>query len=665
MSRRDLRRGGKFQLSLLSRTLNSASFFAPLTSSLILSKGTGVATFTRATTATVVDFEGNVRLCKSGEARFSGARRNQQLLSSSDVLATQSVTVLAGTYNISFTGTGTITLSGAASGTIIGAGARRVQLIITTTAASLTLTVSGSVLMAMLLNVTGQSVLTVQDNDYVSSTDNSTGALGVKYFTTMPDGVTPINSANSKFAYNCLATGDNFSTPDAPANRITGNITLVAWVAPTSWTPTAVQTVVSKDSVSAGGRSYALNIQPTTGNLRLNISLDGTNILSYTSTVSTGFAAGTKHAIAVERDATTGAVRFYTSEDKLIWLQLGATVAGTAGAIFAGNAPVQFGNLGTTGLLFDGRMYDSEIYSELFCSGSGAVLACDFDPSNWTSGTTWTSIDSGEVWSINGNAEVYQGEWDTQGPKGYLAEGATTNLFLNSAVGATQTTPALTAAAYTLSFKGTGSIVSTGGFVGTLAGTGATNRVSLTVSATAAAATLTVTGSVTEVQLELGGFATSYIPTAGTAVIRNADILTYPSAGNILAAQGAGYFECQVIDTSLTATRYPIVDISNGKGFSFTNPTSVSNNTSATVTTKTGLLSVNTGIRKRAGYYGTSVGVTGDGQAPVTNTAGTGISWSVISIGGASGSGALNGNIRNVRLWTSQLTSAQIQKVTA
>lgn len=69
---------------------------------------------------------------------------------------------------------------------------------------------------------------------------------------------------------------------------------------------------------------------------------------------------------------------------------------------------------------------------------------------------------------------------------------------------------AVTAAAQTLSFYGTGAVVLSGAYVGTLVGTGASNRVSLTFTPTAGSLTLTVTGSVTQAQLELGSTATNY-----------------------------------------------------------------------------------------------------------------------------------------------------------
>ena len=79
-----------------------------------------------------------------------GGRRN--LLLGTDSLATQSVTVTAVEHILSFYGTGTVTLSGASTaGPLVGTGADdRVSLTFTPSAASLTLTVSGSVNFAQL-----------------------------------------------------------------------------------------------------------------------------------------------------------------------------------------------------------------------------------------------------------------------------------------------------------------------------------------------------------------------------------------------------------------------------------------------------------------------------------------------------------------------------------
>ena len=84
--------------------------------------------------------------------------------------------------------------------------------------------------------------------------------------------------------------------------------------------------------------------------------------------------------------------------------------------------------------------------------------------------------------------------------KGVLIEETRINLFLNSAVGVTQNIT-VAAVAYTLSFRGTGTITLTGtSTAGPLVGTGTANRVTLTFTPTAGTLTLTVTGSCTNVQ---------------------------------------------------------------------------------------------------------------------------------------------------------------------
>lgn len=76
------------------------------------------------------------------------ARKN--ILLATEALATQSVTTLAATYTLSFTGTGSVTLSGTSTGTLTGNGTDGVSLTFTPTAGTLTLMVSGSVTKAQL-----------------------------------------------------------------------------------------------------------------------------------------------------------------------------------------------------------------------------------------------------------------------------------------------------------------------------------------------------------------------------------------------------------------------------------------------------------------------------------------------------------------------------------
>lgn len=124
-----------------------------------------IITFTRASTATFFNSSGVLTSAAINVARLDynpatlAARgllieeQRTNLLLNNATLSTQSVTVSAVAYTLSFYGTGTITLSGASTaGPLVGSGVfpNRVTLTFTPTAGTLTLTVSGTVQHAQL-----------------------------------------------------------------------------------------------------------------------------------------------------------------------------------------------------------------------------------------------------------------------------------------------------------------------------------------------------------------------------------------------------------------------------------------------------------------------------------------------------------------------------------
>lgn len=144
-----------------------------------------------------------------------------------------------------------------------------------------------------------------------------------------------------------------------------------------------------------------------------------------------------------------------------------------------------------------------------------------------------------------------------------LVEPQRTNLVFPSATATTQLRT-VTAVAHTLSFYGTGSITLLGVATGTLVGTGVSNRVTLTFTPTAGILTLTVTGSVTNWQLEAGSYATSYIPTVSSAVTRNADVISKIGISSLIGqTEGTVYCEIKAISDDNVEKHITISDGTN------------------------------------------------------------------------------------------------------
>lgn len=170
---------------------------------------TSFITFSRASAATRINASGAIETVASGVARIDynpvtlaakGLLVEEQrtnLLLNSASLSTQSVTVSATPYTLSFYGTGTVTLSGVSTaGPLVGTGAfpSRVVLTFTPTAGTLTVTVSGSVVNAQLeagsfatsyIPTTSASATRVADVAYVPTSafpySSSEGTLGIKF----------------------------------------------------------------------------------------------------------------------------------------------------------------------------------------------------------------------------------------------------------------------------------------------------------------------------------------------------------------------------------------------------------------------------------------------------------------------------------------------------
>lgn len=205
--------------------------------------------------------------------------------------------------------------------------------------------------------------------------------------------------AMAKEAYLDLpgVAGNSASTPDAAANRITGDIGVRLIGTPDSFTPASAQAQISK-SESAGNRgSWFIRLQ-TNSRLQVQNSVDGivTDKTFTSSEVLPITATGFGFDLDVDDGAGNATCDFVYTTDGLTWLALGAqqVSAGTT-SLFNSTAAVRIGAINITGNPAAGRYYRAQIYN-----GIGGTLAVDFDPRRFSSGKLTATMATGEEWTI-------------------------------------------------------------------------------------------------------------------------------------------------------------------------------------------------------------------------------------------------------------------------
>lgn len=285
---------------------------------------------------------------------------------------------------------------------------------------------------------------------------------------------------------------------------------------------------------------------------------------------------------------------------------------------------------------------------------------------------------SGTLTSASTDTARFDYDPSTLIARGLLIEEARTNLFLNSLLNGTSlSTQNVTTAAtpYTLSFYGTGTITLSGtSTAGPLVGVGAyPNRVTLTFTPSAGTLTCTVTGSVQYAQIEAGSFATSFIPTAGTTVLRAADIASITGA-NFTSFWNAtqGTFVVRAAQPILTggvptlysadSTASAFTDRVLGFLNSSTPETRVTNGGVEQATLSlTGTITAGTTVSIAQAYKLNDFASVKNGGTVATDTTGTLPTVDRFEIGSIGGLNFLNGWISSLSYYPVRLTNTQIQ----
>ena len=211
----------------------------------------------------------------------------------------------------------------------------------------------------------------------------------------------------------------------------------------------------------------------------------------------------------------------------------------------------------------------------------------------------------------------------------------------------------------------------------TTVGAGATSHITIypagTTNATQSTGVPDVTAQGSAVfygaQLETGSIATSYIPTTTVAVARNADVLTYASAGNISGTQGTAYAEV-VLNTRNAAN--VIIQGSSAEGaISFFDATGrhAAYDVTATRVLGTNTYALNAMHKAAVSYSGVVISGVGDGA--LDNLSPTAFDGN-FNIGASFGVGvstdalnSLGGTLRFLRIYPTALPASKLQSMTS
>lgn len=208
--------------------------------------------------------------------------------------------------------------------------------------------------------------------------------------------------AGTNYLWNDGVNANYASVPDSAAISVTGDIDIRVDCALDDYTPSVINTFVSKDNNTggAGSRSYQFYLN-TSGQMVADFATDGSSVLNAVASANTGLTDGTRATLRVTRTASTGNVNFYTgtSVSDTAWTQIGTTQATSAGNLFDNALDLFIGAARSTGTnAFNGKLYRVQIRSG---SSGTIVLDCDFALVSEGATTFTESSSNGATVTIN------------------------------------------------------------------------------------------------------------------------------------------------------------------------------------------------------------------------------------------------------------------------
>lgn len=599
-------------------------FVAPLLTTVVPTRsgGSPTATFTRATTATVTDWENIVRPVLSGEVRFQGARRVRNLVTASED---------ASGWSGNFGGVGSLGVRTANFGVAPDG---------TTTATRIQCALNGGVAAGDQSYITVPSTATVV-NDLRSCWMKSNGGtviVGLTVASISAGDLMVVTSTWQRCANIPKTNINNFQIGLRGGNGTSDSCDILVW-RPQREDVTGQSNTNPGEYVSVGvlaspfqgamvdGVQYFATQNGNTVNA--NVVTEGKG--AWLNPMPLGYLAeGARTNLCLQSEDASDAS--WTKTDTVITVNNTTAPDGNLTADLLTEGVAGTANLNQ---LYTGTANVAQTFSRwvkrgnhdwirFFILETGVVGRCD----------GWFNVNTGVVGSV------------TNGGPG---------------TGAAISVKAYPNGWYRVTFSGSPNNANTGYRTGTLS----------------ALADLSLTTVNNSTRFEWGGqiennasFASSYIPTTTVAVTRNADVLTYPSAGNV-GSGGAIYAEA--MQTVLaTGGNFRIVSINDGTNNNVIDLITTPSNFNLVVSdTGVGQANLADGavlatMNKIAGRFGlNNFGICVNGGSVALDVAGTVPAVTTINIGLST---AINqnwfGTIRNVQIATTQIPDTALQAAT-